>query len=179
MKKELFRCREREGFSLVEMIVTIALMAILIGLASLSISLLSASDTKALASHINDSLSELKSVNESNDGIYFLHIYKSSDGFFAKIDENGHYGVPTNNDGATRLGAANLKVEAVFAAGSSSEITGTSNILLGVKKKDGSFWNPDGATAGHPVVKKIEISDGGDTEHTVTIAKDTGLHYLD
>ena len=174
-KNELLRS-EKEGFSLVELIVVIALMALLVGLAALSVSLLSASDSKGLASHVNDSLTELKSLNESNGGMFFLHIYKKSDGFYAKIDEKGAYGVPTSNEGATRLGSESLKLEATFAAGASSEITGDSNVLLGVRKKDGSFWNPALPTS---VVKSFEIKNGDNLEYKVILAEDTGLHYIE
>ena len=173
MKENSVMGREREGFSLVELIVTIALMVIFVGLAALSIGLLTASDSKGLASHFIECLTDLKADSEQNSGPRYLHVYKSTDGFYAIYDDkkNGTFTIPSDNSGAKKIGSANLKMNASFAAGADAEITGNAVVTVGIKKKDGSF---DTDTP-----RYVEIEKDGVVEYRVVLARDTGLHYID
>jgi len=55
--------KKREGFSLVELIITIAIMGILIGFMAFGLGYLTASNSTKIAENINSGFSELKTQN--------------------------------------------------------------------------------------------------------------------
>ncbi len=167
--------REREGYSLVELIVVIALMALLVGLAALSIGLLTASDSKGLASHINDGLTDLKAMTESNSGPYYMHIYRSADGYYVKYDTSPSFTVPSDDEDSTKLGSKNLGLEWVDASGNINSVATGDHFDVCMQKKDGAYRD----TANNDAPAKIQILDEGAVEFTVVLAKDTGLHYVE
>ena len=142
--------------------------------------MLRSADTKGLASGINDSLTELKSMTEAHTGPYYLHIYKTDEGgFFAGYTEGDEEFAPSDDD--TRLGPSNLTVVANVKSVSEggTESTTPTEIVAGdestyitiqMKKKDGSYES---------CPESFEVKNGDVTDYTVVLVKDTGLHYVD
>lgn len=73
------------GFSLVELLVIIAIMSILVGGLSVSVSLLFSRDAYQAAKKIDDMLTETRMLAMSRSGDYFLEVTKESDEYKAKI----------------------------------------------------------------------------------------------
>ena len=197
----------RDGFSLVELIITIAIMAVMVGGAALSIGLLRSADTQGLASGINSSLTDLKAYSESQRGPIYLCIYKvDGDGYYA------HFGFPdptgvstdkpqdfdgTKKDGDHKLGSDSMTVKVVYPAGTyppddEIELTdGGDFAAIQIQKKDGAYVDvmqesPDPydptktvETVFQPVPECFEIYKSGETtpDYKVVLAKETGLHY--
>ena len=155
---------KRDGFSLIELIIAIAILAIFVGVISLSIGLLRSADTKGLASGINGSLTDLKAKTESHQGPYYLHIYKATDGYYAHFGDTASFEIPSDVGSDERLGASNLIVKT-----DSVEIDGTNSVVVKIQKKDGAY---------SMAPQYFEVYNGDSKDYTVVLARDTGLHYI-
>lgn len=160
------RRQMREGFSLIELVIAIAILAIFVGITSLSVAMLRSADTKGLANGINNSLTDLKSKTESYTGPCYLHIYKTDNGFYANFSTEPDFAGAVTGD--ERLGAASMTV----SADSGDEISGSTVCTVQIRKKDGAYVM--GPTS-------LSVSKGEDSpvEYIVKLVKDTGLHYVE
>ena len=164
---------KKDGFSLVELIIAIAILTIFVGTVSLSFALLRNADTKGLASGINDSLTDLKARTESGNGPFYLHIYKIDDrGYYANISGDEDFdGTAADTSQDTRLGQASLNV-ASNGGDDPLELAGdgSNHITIQMRKKDGAYEIcPD----------DIEVRNGDRIDFKVIMVKDTGLHYME
>lgn len=171
------RMTKKAGFSLIELIIVIAIMAIFVGIATLSIGLIRSADTRGLASAINDSLTDLKSYTESHKGPYHMFIYKIDDsGFYSHFQEGADFTVPSGPaDGDKRLGMATLKVEftevdEVAHTETVKTIEGGDYAIFRIQKKDGSYLIAP---------KSLSVYKGSTCDFKVLLTKATGLHYVE
>ena len=166
--------RGKPGFSLMELIIVIAIMAILASGAAFSISLLRSSDIKGLASEINSSFTTLRSENMAKKELSYLHIYYYEDDYYIEISKNP---VPSMDESGRRIGIGSASVK----------LKGETDILLGsglnnslsfcINKKDGSFV---------PKVNDTEMKAASEIEvysdtlsYTIVLVRDTGRHYIE
>ncbi len=193
--------KSREGFSLVELIITIAIMVVMVGGAALSIGLLRSADTQGLASGINGSLTDLKAYTESQKGPIYLYIYKvNGEGYYAHYSFPDEHGVnhldPASfssgsaftavyGDGDQKLGSDALDVKVAYDDGSGGvtmeDITGANYTVIRIQKKDGSYLDVanESGTFTKTVPKWIGVYKSGETDpdYKVVLAKGTGLHF--
>ena len=165
---------KKAGFSLIELIIVIAIMAVFVGIATLSIGLIRSADTRGLASAINDSLTDLKSYTESHKGPYHMFIYKVNDsGFYSHFQEGATFTAPDSPiSGDKRLGMATLDVK-FTPVGASSETTITEKGAYAefqIQKKDGSYLEAP---------ESLSVYKGSTCDFKVLLTKDTGLHYVE
>lgn len=82
--------KSNKGFSLVELIVVIAIMGILVGGMSLGLSLAFSKDAHKCATAINDAIYEARMVSMTKAGDYTLELSKNATGeYIAQIIETG------------------------------------------------------------------------------------------
>ena len=87
---------KRQGFSLMELVIVIAIMAILTSLMALSLGYLRTADAKGVAYGINSSLSDLKSRTMSKSGAVYMHLLEH---------EGSYYAVYTDSNAPVSVGA--------------------------------------------------------------------------
>ena len=160
---------KRDAFSLIELVITIAIMVIFVGVVSLSVALLRSTDTKGLANGINDSLTDLKSMTEAHRGPYYLYIYKADDSFYATYSESNTFAKPDEPTG-TKLGSASLIVKVKDYSGDVKEISGDVYVPVQILKKDGSYKT---------CPSQFDVYNDTKLEYSVILTKDTGLHYIE
>ena len=165
----------REGFSLIELIIAIAVLAIMVGIISLSTALLRSADTRGLANKINDSLTDLKSMSEAHTGPYYLHLYRvDDDGYYRLFDSSASFSEPATKESSDRLGPDSM---AIVVNGGASGVLGDDidSVTIRINKKDGSYFG--GAPTSFDIKKGKD--DSSPVDYKVILAEKTGLHYVD
>ena len=175
--------RKKEGFSLVELIIVLGIMAIMTGLAAFGFGYFRLADAKELANQINSGLSDLKTENMAKSNPVYMHLYEYDGDYYIAFveDKEGAGDDPTEcpNDGTgNAVGDSGISItynKEGAGGGSSSMVSLKGNPLcFNIQKKDGSFT----AIGDKPLPEEIYISADG-FDYKITIVKDTGRHYVE
>ena len=156
------KVKERDGFSLVEMIIIIAIVGILTGGIAISYNLVRSADVKGMAYDIDSSLTNLKSKNMGSNKQLFMHLYKQSGNYFIDYTKEESY-TPSGEGESVGESGISLKYDG-------KELTDGEVITIGIQKKDGAFSvGPE----------EIEVYDDNLNDYMVYLVKDTGKHYVE
>ena len=149
--------REKDGFSLIELVITIAIMGILVGLSAFSLNYISQADARKMTGEINSAFSELKTLNMSKNTTAYMHLYRYDGDFYIKYDGSASC---TPDDTGTELGSGDV-------------------YSFTIRKKDGAFATvTDGGNTYVPP-SKIAVTDDNGRTYSITVVKDTGRHFID
>ena len=156
------KVKERDGFSLVEMIIIIAIVGILTGGIAISYNLVRSADVKGMAYDIDSSLTNLKSKNMGSNKQLFMHLCKQSGNYFIDYTKEESY-TPSGEGVSVGESGISLKYDG-------KELTDGEVITIGIQKKDGAFSvGPE----------EIEVYDDNVNDYMVYLVKDTGKHYVE
>ena len=100
--------REKDGFSLIELVITIAIMGILVGLSAYSLNYISQADARKMTGEINSAFSELKTLNMSKNTTAYMHLYQYDGDFYIKYDGSASC---TPDDTGHKIGKDNMKIQ--------------------------------------------------------------------
>lgn len=166
--------KDRSGFTLIELIVIIAVMSILTGVVFYSINLLGYADTVKCANRIDNGLSSLRLNTMSRTGEYVMYLYRY-DGSYYICTVNGDSGAAElenpvlNEETGTKVGSSRVTISVCGQDGGYKELEAGSPVSFRYYKNSGAFksdW------------KEIKITGGGKTS-TVKMALMTGKHYVE
>ena len=152
----------REGFSLIELMIVIALLAILTGGAALSYNLVRSADTKGTAYDIDSALTELKSRNMSRNKLLYLHLYRYQGTYYIDYTESESY---TPGGDGTEIGDREVTITCDGTA-----LADGDEVTIGIQKKDGAFSKGP---------EEIHITDDGADRYIVYLIRDTGNHFVE
>lgn len=166
----MLNTKRRDGFSLVELVIVIAVMAILTGLLGFGLGYFNTSDAKGVANQINSGFTELKSENMSKDKQTYMHLYRKDDTYYIHYSNDKSF-TPTDADQGKDIGG-----ERVTVTFDGTVMNNGTVLTFCLRKKDGAF-DDTGVTAlsDSPAFK---ISSGA-AEYTVILVKQTGRHYME
>ena len=85
------KVKERDGFSLMEMIIVIAILGMITGGIAVTYNMVRSADVKGMAYDIDSSLTNLKSKNMGSNKQLFMHLYKQSGNYFIDYTEEESY----------------------------------------------------------------------------------------
>lgn len=176
---------KNKGFSLIELIVTIAVMAIVTGATMSIYSWIKSHRLKSMAENVNDAIGDLRSITLSKGGKYQLVIRKDGNDYIAVIQTGN-----TQPDGTviwtdmrekTTIGS---KGDIYFDdAGTSTRksVSDTVQIIIQYTKADGSFssikWYDTAGGDGFIDNNKINVKYAGEGK-IVNLVELTGKHFI-
>ncbi len=161
---------KREGFSLVELIIVIAIMAILSGGALLSYNLVRSADTKGTAYDIDSELTTLRSETMAKAGTTYMHLYRYNDEYY--IDVTSSESFSAWGEG-TKIGDSRVTVTIVYSEWYKVTLSNWSVFTIRYQKKDGAFYS----SGDFPI--EIDVTSDGATGYAVYMIKNTGKHYVE
>lgn len=150
--------KNNKGFSLVELIVVIAIMAVALTVGSYSLSTIALANSKRCATEIKSALESARIESCRSNGELELSIFKGDDG-----------GVMMQVSGKEPKEISNSAVSVSYKL----HKTDDSYISLGTEKLTFVFDRSSGAIKGSSGCYQILVSGGG-REYTITCYKNTG-----
>lgn len=193
MKQNREPAKVSDGFSLVEMIILIAIMSILVGLTALGIGMLNSVDAKDVAYGIEGGLTKLKAQNTAGEKPVYMHIYMDGGKYYRIYTDSTAYAVPDGTE--QEMGDSSISLKVTYdvkdkaGAYSSHEVTVSESesestkrdICIGISKKDGTFlYQKVSDTDNSEAPREIQVtSDGSQTGYLVYMVTDTGKHYVE
>lgn len=182
--------RDNRGFSLVELIVVIAIMAVMIGVGILSLSLLLGTQARGCAQNVSGLLNETKTGCLSRFDETMTLSYRTkgsdkaitSDGYYAEnyiytIDKDAN-SVAISNSEIRRMGSSKVVITVYLSDGTSFELGTAKTVTISFNRSTGAFdpVTVDG-TQTDDYVEKITFASGAKT-YTITMVQETGKHTL-
>ena len=162
---------KNRGFSLIEVIVVIALMAIVTGATMSIYSWIRTQRIEKLTENLSDSISDLRTANRTKDGTYNLYLIKTSKGFKTTIYLNGGDEYKSSNLG--NVGS----IELVDASGNKYSISSSEGLWMQFDKSTGKLQKMH-VSSGPDVESEIYINYSG-LSRKIDISELTGKHYIE
>ncbi len=156
------KVKERDGFSLMEMIIVIAILGMITGGIAVTYNMVRSADVKGMAYDIDSSLTNLKSKNMGSNKQLFMHLYKQSGNYFIDYTEEESY-TPSGEGESVGESGISLKYDG-------KELTDGEVITIAIQKKDRAF---------SVCPEEIEVYDNNVNDYMVYLVKDTGKHYVE
>ncbi len=185
------------GYTIVEILVVVAIITVLAGITSLSISILFSRDAELAAKTIDDQLSEVRMAAMTKPGSYSITIYTTATGSGNHIEiEKGELNLVTPVPGTpaptplpqTPINDILIEKDAYITFGVKDHLPSDASegsIKISFDKANGSVKEIiiDGAATSEPLDEIYEIKCKGvrnkTKEATISIMPVTGRHYLE
>lgn len=160
-----------KGFSMVELIITVAIMAILTGSLVSAAGYLKYANAKAGAKEVNTKLSELRIDSMSKMNTPYMYLYNIGGATYMKVVSGKDADKATISNGildtnTTKIGNSQIEV---FC--DSTKITDGNSVQISMDKSTGAFLSC-------PNEIKVASIDGRNS-YIVKLVKSTGRHYMD
>lgn len=160
------------GYSLVELVVVIAIMAIIVGIASIGISLMFSRDAEAVARTIDDELSEARVLAMSRDGEFELVLHIDS-------GEPSNNSIVINRDGNPYKSVnMNKKVSLNVSGGGIVSAITNGDVKIIFDKGNGSVKSINGNPSSGVCLIEATATRLTSKKSTVSLVAATGRHYV-
>ncbi len=179
--KDMVRKNFNKGFTLIELIITIAIMAILTSMTVGGISIINSANARKSATKLDGKFDTLQVSAMTKSGTPYMYIYMKSDGLYCSIIRNklntrtALNTYLTSNSNEVQISGSNV---AVSATGSASVTLSTSNMLrVAYNKSSGAFICCTAGEVDSFDYNRI-ILKGRSTYH-ISLVETTGKHNMD
>ncbi|SFR68426.1 prepilin-type N-terminal cleavage/methylation domain-containing protein [Anaeromicropila populeti] len=164
--------KNSKGFSLIELIIVIAILAILSTGAVAGLSKIRYANTKKCANELNTLIEKGRMQAMSKAGTWYLYVYKTSDGVYYKITKE----TTTPTDGNLLAGnSISIKFQKDGASSEETLTAGSNPIKLKFSKNTGGLLE-ESVTGGAAYYKYIKVI--GSSTYKIELNKLTGKHFL-
>lgn len=174
--------KENKGFTLMELIIAIAILGILSGVFIQAVSYIQYGNVKKCVGQIDSALDKIQLEAMSKEKTPYLYIYNNEKGYFMVISTRKNLSYSElSAAGGTKLANSSISVKVsgkrvvevdgtVTELAGQRELSGTEYLRLGFKKSTGAFLEDSFCTA-----VKVE----GRGENTLYLVEGTGKHYVE
>lgn len=174
-EKQVMRMKKmgNSGFSLVEFIIAIAIIAIMTVGSISAFGYLNLANASKCTAKIDNGLTSLKSRNMAKTSSTYMHLYYYDDEYFILFNDASSFAPTASNySEGEKVGNDNLKI---FFDGADLSTVANNCVSIGVRRKDGAFTNTATPTS---TIQVVKASDSG-TAHEITLVTSTGKHFID
>lgn len=157
--------KHSKGFTMIELIIVIAIIGIFTALSTISLNYLHAGNIKSSAQKVNRVLTELKMDTMSRENRSFMYIYNKDDNYYMWCTTDDTFSMLSAQ--GERIGNSSTRIVV-----DGNELTSGNHVKIAFRKSNGAF------ISGTP--ERIEFSkDDGSFKYVVTLVVETGKHYID
>ena len=164
---------KRRGFSLVELVITIAVIAILVGGVALSVVMLRSADTKGAAYEIQSRLTDLKSRTTGGKKQPYLYLYQLNEAYYLDVSDKDpdHY---IRTEKSKEIGDTGMTITYGKAKKYLKDAP-NDFLCMAFQKKDGAFLVSGKCEC--PEIITVQADNA--TTYEVHMVQDTGHHYIE
>lgn len=166
---------KNKGFSIVEIIIVIALMAVVSGVFVLSLNVQYSASTNKCAEQINSLLEKTRITTMSKKDIHYLVIYQdTNDHYYASITKDVLAPTEPVDLGSARIAIFYDIKDDITGAVTEYEVSTSNPLTITFDQSSGSFVE----YAPNQYVDRISIKGSKDGD-AVTLSSSTGRHYVE
>lgn len=176
--------KQEDGFTLVEMIITIAISAILVGSVAGAMGYISAGNSKRSAARFNSKLNTAQTETMMKKDPTILYLYEDTDGIKAGVSSTDcstyaelQTAITAGKVSSTVVGGARVSVQAKDDSGATYNLSSGNMIKIAFEKSTGAYKCANSGTTGDTRFFS-EITFNGAESYKVTLVKQTGKHVL-
>lgn len=159
-----------KGFSMIEMIIVIAIIGVFTGLASIGFGYIKSGNVKAAAQNLDSSLSKLKYDAMSKANMPYLYVYKTGGKYYTMCTAKTVQDADFVADNGELLCNGNC----VITYDGGTALAEGKHIKIAYKKGSGGF------SSSSDVKQEIVVeNEEGTVSYTITIVFETGKHYVE
>ena len=170
--------RDHRGFSMVEIIVVIAIVGILAGISVTMFGQVRYANAKKTVETVSDRLDSQRITAMGQKETQYLYIYRLDDGYYMKLLEDDGSGTMVLNtldtsllnESGTKICNTSLKI--YIDSETSENLVSGDKIIRIAFKRTGVFDTSDKGTNVHKILFV------GNSTQTITLIEQTGKHYV-
>lgn len=155
-----------KGFSMMEVIIVVAIIGLFTGLASIGLQYVQAGNIRSTAKSIDSNLTKLRLDTMRKEKTPIMYLYKVGSDYYMLCTTDTS--VARNRDNGTQIGNANTKITV------DGTVLGATEMEVKFKKGTGGFASDSDARSSI----KVEKADGGGTTYEIELVPDTGKHSI-
>ena len=163
----LVKKNRNKGFSMMELIVVIAIIGLFTGLASIGLQYVQAGNIRSTAKSIDSNLTKLRLDTMRKEEKPIMYLYKVGDDYYMLCTTDSSMARDRNN--GTHIGNSNTKITV------DGSVLGSTEKKIKFKKGSGAF--SDDSDARSSIL--VEKQDGKGTSYKIVLVPDTGKHYME
>lgn len=162
----------KKGFSLIEVIICLAMMAIL-SVSAFSLSgHIKYANLKKCVKQLNQELETARMTSMSKTGKWKLFVYKKDDGVYYCLTTSD----AIESSKEKKIGSKNMKVFCKEKGCAETEVTAGGTIIhIQFSKGNGNYIASDGSL----IYESIRVAEGSSDGYTIKLVEKTGKHYID
>ncbi len=168
---------DQKGFTLIEILITIAIVSILGALSMTMLSRIKFVNAEKAANYVSDGLRKAQVYGMSKETQNYLHIYKYENQYYMKITDSSDGTPDTMGSSGSSIGS-NISIYKVVGTADPEvrvEIAGSTQIVVSFKK-DGKMREKDSSGDTMEDIRKIIID--GSHEEVILLNPKTGRHII-
>lgn len=163
----------KKGFSMIELILVVAIMGLLTALSSISLEYIQTGNIKSAAKEVDSTLTKLKIDTMRQDEKPYMYIYQAGDGYYMYCTANA-FDPATNKNVGTKIANTSIKITGCDTAGNETVLGASGCIKVAFKKGSGAFSSDTSIET-----IRIERSNGKGSKYEVKLVLETGKHSVE